>query len=267
MPRQRFARICHDVLQEWKAARRRVLKSGASRGAVHELRIQTRRLLALEALLAPRGGPRRDDSLAALLHRVFHAAGRVRDTQLSARALQELARSAPEAARLAAAQRKRQPRLARRLQRELREVRPRRLADSIAGWFEPARGQPGRVLTRRASARLQAAAKRLATDSRAGGNTTPHSLHRRRIRVKTLRYMAEFARAAGCALPRPLSLRRLMALQQDLGAVTDLDVQARRISRFAADDPAWRPTARQLLGKLHQSRTVALSRLGIATYS
>lgn len=217
-------------------------------------------------LLAPCSGTRRDTSLGVLLHDAFHAAGRLRDAQLCARALTKLARTTPQAARLAADQYQREARLTRHLRRELQIVRPGSLADVIAGWLQPSRGDPDDVLSRRATTRLRVAATRLASGARNGISTAAHSLHRRRIRVKALRYMAEFAAAAGCKLPRSLSLPRLAAQQRALGVVSDLDVQSRRITRFAADHPGWRPTVRQLLGELRHRRTVALDRLGIGTY-
>ncbi len=267
MPRPRFARICDDVLQQWKAARRRLLKSGASRGAVHELRIHTRRLLALEILLAPQGRPRSRDSLDGLVHDAFHAMGRLRDAQLSARALTKLARSIPKAQRLARDLRNRQPRLARHLQRDLRRLHPGQLAGIVADWLEPRRGDAERVLTRRATRRLCTAADRLAAKGPDHTRTTARSLHRRRIQVKALRYMAEFASAAGCPVPRSLSLPRLAAQQRALGAVTDLDVQARGITRFGREHPEWRSTANQLLRELRQRRGAALTRIGNRTYS
>ena len=267
MPSPRFARICDDVLQEWKAARRRLLKSAANRGAVHELRIQTRRLLALEMLLAPQGRLRGSGSLDELLHDAFRAMGRLRDAQLGAVDMAMLTPGIPEADRLARDLRDRQPQLARRLHRELRSLHASQLANIVAAWLEPARGDVEHVLPQRATRRLGAAANRLAIEGRNNTSTAARSLHRRRIRLKALRYMTEFAMAARCPVPRSLSLPRLAATLRALGAVTDLDAEARSIARFAAKHPAWRSTAKQLLRELHRRRTAALARIGNGTYS
>ena len=233
----------------------------------HELRIHTRRLLALETLLAPQGRLRGNGTLNGLLHDAFHEMGRLRDAQLGARAMAKLARSIPQADRLTTDLLDRQPRLARHLQRELRRLRPRQVADIVATWFTPSRGDTEQVLAQRASRRLRAAAGRLVADRRGNTSTAAHSLHRRRINLKALRYMSEFAIAARCPMPRSLSVPRLAAQQRALGAVTDLDVEARRVRRFAAGHPEWRSTANQLLRELRRRRTAALARIGNGTYS
>ena len=258
MARPRFQRVCREALGNWRSARQRVLKSDVTRGAVHRLRIRMRYLVALEALLAPRGGG--DPPVGEQLHDAFHAAGRLRDAQLGAHALRGLSRTVPDAARLARHEEQRVPHLVRRLQHELRAVRVGRVARTIHGWLEPSRGDPQRILTERAVRRLRAGLGWLATRPR-DSDSGAHALHERRLRVKQLRYMAGLARAAGCRLPRPLSLARLAALQKALGAVTDLDVQLRTIARFADMHPDWRPAARVLRGQLQRRRATALHAL------
>ncbi len=260
MRRPDFTPVCAAVLKDWKAARRRALRSGATRGAVHALRIRVRRLLALEKLLAPRGGRPRATTLAHELHDLFHASGRLRDAQLLARAMRSLGRGIPQAARLARHEQHREPRLARQLRRRLRDRPMSRLAPIVASWLQPRHGDPRVVLAERAARRLREAQQRLATGVRAGG-TAPHSLHRRRILLKELRYMAELAGEAGCALPRSLSVQQLTVLQQKLGAVTDIDMQLHKVARFGARHPGWRPSALQLRRELRRQRAAALESL------
>ena len=252
MPRPDFAPVCAATLQEWKAARRRVVESDARRGAVHAWRIQTRRLLALEALLAPRGAARRRGSLEHELHAAFHASGALRDAQVGAAALGRLARTTPEAARLARYLQRREPQLVRRLQRRLHATHGRQLARIIDGWYTPRRGDPGEVLTGRATRRLRSTGRRVNAMPRTVSGTA-RSLHRRRIRLKELRYMAELGRAAG--MPRLPRLARLITLQTRLGTVTDLDMLLRVLARFAAKHPHWRE-ARVLRRELLDRRSV-----------
>jgi CHAD domain-containing protein len=265
MARADFARICHDTLRDWKAARRRVLDSGAGRGAVHQWRICTRRLLALEVLLAPHGPTVPGTSLAGETRDAFHASGSLRDAQLCERALREMARAVPDAARLARHQGKRMPRLALRLRRELRELRPARIARVIARWSDTAGGDPDEVLAARATQRLRRRRQWLtpAPDRRGGAR----SLHRQRLQLKQARYMIDLVRAAGLPPPPHAAPARLTALQAGLGAVTDLDTQLRTVARFAAKHPGWQSSARALRRELRARRAAALARLGIGTYS
>jgi CHAD domain-containing protein len=248
-----FPPICAATLAEWKAARRRVLKVGAKREAVHNLRIQMRRLLALEALLAPREG-----EMQAALQDVLHASGRLRDAQLVASEMRNLAGAMPQVRQLADRQRKRRPRLTRRLCRDLRAVRPAQLARIVAGWLQPQRGNPRTVLARRAASRLR---ERLGRTRATGRSTSPHGLHQHRLRLKELRYMAGLAAAAGCALPGLLSLEQLAEQQNRLGAVTDIDMLLRKVARHATKHPDWRSSALELKRELRRQRAAALRNL------
>jgi CHAD domain-containing protein len=252
MSRPEFTRICAQVLQDWKTTRRRVLKSGATRGAVHALRIQMRRLLALEALLAPRGG-----AIKAGLQDIFHESGRLRDAQLVVLEFRQLVGAIPGVRQFVKRERQREPRLARKLQRELRATPVSRLAPIVAGWLQTKRGVTPATPARRAANRLRLRHKRLAAISYRE-STAAHSLHRHRINLKELRYMAELATAAGCALPRSLSLTEVAERQQQLGAVTDIDMQLHKIARFAARHAEWKPCALQLRRELQARRVMAL---------
>lgn len=251
-----FAGISRDTLRRWQAARRRVLDSRSDPAAVHDLRTSTRRLLAAEHLLAPTAMRRR---LARQLDDAFHAAGRLRNAQLSAQELQELSIAVPPAARLARHEARRIPALSRRLQRGLRDLHPARMADIVEQWLHPARGDTESVLAERARRRLHAQLPWMAAPTPT--QTTTHALHRRRIRLKQLRYMAELTQAAGTTLSAPLLLKRLAALQERLGAVTDVDMELRAVARFAARHPHWGEDARALRAGLLQRRATALHRL------
>jgi CHAD domain-containing protein len=265
MARPEFAFVCYAVLHDWKAARRRVLRSGATRGAVHTLRISARRLLALEALLAPAGSARRHGLIEAELHAVFRAAGRLRDAQLGEQGLRDLSRTVPEAGRLAAWQNKQQQPLARRLQRALRDLRNRRLGEIIDSWLQPARGDAARILAARSARRLRGRLRWLPAPGMRIDELTPHRLHRLRIHLKQLRYMAELVRAAGCPVPRGISLQQLEVLQHELGAITDLDMQLRLLGRMAADRPSWRSVTRALCRELRRRRAAVVQNLASAT--
>jgi CHAD domain-containing protein len=256
MARPGLVSIGRNTLSRWQAARRRTLDSHGDHAAVHELRTSTRRLLALELLLAPAGARRR---LAKRIDDAFHAAGRLRNAQLSSRELRQLSAVVPPAARLARHEEHRLPRLALRLQRELQEVHPAAITRNVEQWLQPARGNAETVLATRARRRLQAQLPWISAPAQ--WHASAHALHLRRIHLKQLRYMAELAQAAGLALPRHLSLRQLAALQERLGAVTDVDMELRVVARFSRRHPHWRDDARALRAELLQRRAAALHRL------
>jgi CHAD domain-containing protein len=251
MPAAGFARTCRQAFTQWHHARRRVLDRGATPGAVHDLRLCMRRLMALEALLAPRGRHELTEALDA----VFHASGKLRDAQLDARALRKLASTLPAATTLARHEATRLPRLQRRLQRELRHVQGSRLRREAAQWLDAREARnvdhaPG-------------ALRRLASAQRSISNSRPwptarRALHHRRLRLKQCRYMAELLRDAHGTLPRGMSLARLASLQRRLGVVTDLDVQLHAVARFGAHHPGWKDDARALRASLRHQRTLAL---------
>ena len=253
MAKPGFGDICRTALQDWKAARRRILKSGAGRGAVHQWRICTRRLLALEALLAPRTATA-SASLHSELHNAFHASGRLRDAQLTWHALRHWSAAIPEASRLARHEKQEIPRLAGKLCRTLRAIHAKRLARITSQWLLPPRGDAERILPARATRRLQQLQRRIA----ATPQDTARQLHRHRLLLKLARYMAEHARTAGLAVPAQLDPARLAKLQTELGRVTDLDVQLRAVARYARQHPDWRQTARALQTGLRGHRESAL---------
>lgn len=254
-----FAHAARKTLDDWKAARRRVLRSGATRNAVHEWRICTRRLLALEALLSPRAVPARGGPLGAMLHDAFHASGRLRDAQLIRRSMSALADAFPAAARLARHEKRRIPRLERHLLRELRRLSGADLGRIIEGWQPRDDGDPRQVHAIRAGRRLLAEHRRLARPP--AGHIAPHALHRHRIGLKRVRYMAELCRAAGCRLPGGLDAARLAALQRGLGRLTDLDMELRALSGFIEDHPKWRRPASGLRRELRRLRRQELDAL------
>jgi CHAD domain-containing protein len=238
------------VLDHWKSARRHVIHRHAGQSAIHEWRICSRRLLALEALLGPAASrPDRSD-LHTLLDAAFHATGKLRDAQLAAARLKRLATRFPAADRLHRHLQHGIPELRDRAERHVRDIRPRAVRKILQS-REPLRDPDISRTESRAGLRLRRAHRQL--QRAASRCRTARSLHRYRVQLKSLRYMLEFARAARLRIPAAAGApRHLGRAQRKLGGISDLRVLIRLLDRYAAKHPAWRLESAGLRQYLHR---------------
>jgi CHAD domain-containing protein len=172
--------------------------------------------------------------------------------------MRALAGSQPPALTLARHQKRRIPRLKQRLLRELRRLQVGQLSRIIEQWLTDRRDGAEERLRHRATLRLAAQKRWLARPTAA--RPTERALHKRRIRLKQVRYMAELAVAAGCPLPQGVDPGLLARLQTALGARTDIDMISRAIDRHARAHPRWAASADDLRNTL-RSRRAALAPL------
>lgn len=247
-----LAETCRRHLADWRAARRRILRSGPDRSAVHAWRISTRRLLAMEALLAPAATDEDASPIQALVRKSFRASGRLRDAQQVQRAMRELAGKQPEAARVARFEKRRLPRLRKRLLRHLKRVPARAPADAASAWLPQGVYRPNQLLVTRARRRLS---MRLRALSRPLPSTADaRELHAYRMLLKQARYMSELLQDAGLEVTAESTRTRMSELQTRLGAITDLDQALRAVRRVATQEPAWRTAADALRKALDRRR-------------
>lgn len=205
---------------------------------MHEWRIQSRRLFALEELLAPAGARRDRDGLRTRFHAAFHAAGRLRDAQVAIAQLELLSPRFPASGRLLRHLQRGIPGQRDRVARRIRNIKPRALRELLLFWgilHDPDLAQlasRAELRLRRAHLRLQRAERRC---------RTVRTLHRYRVHLKSLRYMQEFIRAAGLRMPSSLAApRHIDRLQRELGEISDIRVLIGLLDRFAAKHPAWK---------------------------
>ncbi len=225
----------HETLRDWREARHRLLQRGASTTSLHAWRVCTRRLMALEALLAPPSRLQRD-AVATALHPAFHAAGRLRDTQIAIQQLKQRQLRHPEARRLLRRLRKDLPRQREQVTRRVRKISVHQLRQSVKSWSRPATAGEMRTLAGRAMRRFVRAQAQLATQARKAGSVELHAL---RLQVKQVRYMRELLQRLRLAPRRERSLPALVRLQSALGAVTDLAELRHVVTRHAARHAGW----------------------------
>jgi triphosphatase len=247
-PRKAQPVVVHPSMQT-VAALRAVLREalahvlanapGAARGAdpeyLHQMRVGTRRLRA--ALRASRGLWRKDDvrALRRGLRKLARATGPARDWDVQYRRL-----GPPLRARAS-------------VRRHSAHAALRRALSTVSGWKVPraidASPPPlpdyARDVLERFDARVQRRAARIDwSDAQAR--------HALRIRLRRLRYAAEFMQGAFPRVDNSALMTALKELQDILGELNDLDV-GRRL-RAELDAPAVRPRPRtrerQLVSRL-----------------
>lgn len=237
-PGEALAAGARTAWREWRQAAVAARKHPGSRERVHRFRIATRRLLALEELLATtaRGHPLRDQ-----LGPAFHAAGHVRNVQVASARLDAVPDPTGAARAVARAARKRLPALVRRFARRLESLdrgalraaahrlrdRTRPVDDSPVAARAQARALTA-ALHRYAAARRQlaVAARHIRPDS------TDRAVHALRLRLKRVRYMRELlAPPAGTAAE---TVQWLANWQRSLGAIADMRAMLRLIDSHGA---------------------------------
>src|SRR5215831_11088211 len=233
------ARLAVHLAGSVRTARRRYRKrldrcrKKTSESAVHELRVETRRLLALLGLLE---SFHLDPSLKKLrkdFKKRLDDFDELRDTQVQLRRLRSLWPEFPEALNLRTILRQREQELIDRLAREIKAAgfeRLNRRLKEIERHLEQSAG----AATRDASGALAAAAARrdfarVAGLRRRARRSAPATLHRMRVAFKRFRYLNELLHPF---LPRltPERLDRMRQYQGAAGEIQDLEVLLARLA-------------------------------------
>jgi CHAD domain-containing protein len=160
----------------------------------------------------------------------------------------------------------------RRMNRSLRSVRYGRLLERWRAFLEaPALGpEAARPAREVASERIRRAHRRVVKPGRAiTAESPPEHLHDLRKRAKDLRYLLEFFSARHPATEMTRLVGELKALQDNLGAFQDDQVQAANLRAFADDlsRGGAGPEALVAIGQLvaHHERTSAAARAEFAS--
>ncbi len=235
VPARALDKAVRHIWRDWHAVTLKARRDPGSRRLVHRFRIATRRLLAVEDLLAtsPPGSPIRDRLDAA-----FRAAGRIRDLQICRTELAALDDRFQAVRAVARAARKRLPVLAQRLRHELRAVKPSEVRATVRRLRARLHAADGSAAARRARSRALATAllrcreaqRQLDRFARGlGPDSDDAALHSLRLRLKGVRYMSELLRSPGADDPR--ALRPFDVWQRALGGITDQRAVLREIDR------------------------------------
>lgn len=230
-----LARHLAELLKRTRRRYRRRLTQAQqhfSETAVHELRVETRRALALLDLLMALRLPAASSKARRALKRRLDAFDELRDTQVELNLVAPWLRKFPEAAEFAKFLRRCEANLRAEMRREIRKLKSRRVermlkalaqnvADAATGGGQAADYLRGPM--RRAYTRVMNLRRRIRPPE-------TRTIHRTRIAFKKLRYL--------CELLRPLlpgmtarRLRRMHAWQTRMGDIQDAEVLLAQIER------------------------------------
>ena len=227
------AALAAHLTDSIRAMRRRYRKRLArcqkkfSENAVHELRIETRRLLAMLDLLA---AFRRHDSLKKtrkVFKKRLDAFDELRDTQVQLAFLKPLCRQFPEAREFHLVLQRREQRLIGELRHEIKRMKQLRLERRLKALERELRQGPGEKSGR--SARTLAATALHETFSHVAGlrqrvrRNNTQTVHRMRVAFKRYRYMSELLQPFFRRLTAK-RLREMQAYQTLMGDIQDVEV-------------------------------------------
>jgi CHAD domain-containing protein len=209
----------------------------ARQGDVHELRIATRRMLALvefAAVLAPSGKWR---ALQRELRRPFRKCARLRDLQATRVHLRRM-RAANPALQIALLEMNGDVRRhRRRTANQLAAVQSRKTCQKIMRLAR--RGSVALPVGAAVNACLDSSRRAVRAARRRMANGGLRELHRARVAIKVCRYQLELAGALGAG-PPVAELRTMRRLQKEFGAITDLELLRRELKRCARRHPGQR---------------------------
>jgi CHAD domain-containing protein len=229
--------LARSLRQQWKHYRKQLKRCQhkCSPGAIHDFRVESRRLLSTLELLGGFLPARRVEKAQRLLKRHLDVFGDLRDTQVQLAAVGRMRRAFPAARPFYAWLREREERFTRRTRKNLRKVRTGRLGKLIAAGREDVQEQliistPRQALAAvlrsvdRAFRRTQQ--RRARIDAR-----DTLTIHRTRVAFKRFRYMVE---ALAEHLPA-VTEERLEAMhdyQTMMGEIQDAEVLRDTLDKF-----------------------------------
>ena len=237
--------------------------------AIHQLRVQTRRMVVWCDLL---GGLDADHhqirEARRRLKKLLRSLARLRDLQVQVILLTSVPkRLEPAARRLKRDLRNEEPHWDQRVKERLRRIRPSRLSSLMLGGetaatvvsaaIQAADPNGEAVVVGRWLMELQDAAETRLHDARGG---SPGALHRFRIAVKHLRYGLEAVSGSFVGISAT-TLRRLRNLQGKLGAIQDFEVCRVRLETLTGRHPGWTDELDPLRRWLLQQRDGRIRRL------
>ncbi len=261
-----------DVLQhlgaalagQWRRYRKRLKRCQRkfSAGAVHDSRIETRRLLATLELVAVFIPERKLKKLRRALKEHLDAFDPLRDTQVQLAGVESLRRALPAAKKFHRWLRQREVRYIRKARRAVKAVRTRRVGKRIAALEGELRRCRKKTAPVRAFAMaqdaIQIAFARVIRLSRRVSAKDPQTIHRTRIAFKGFRYMVE---ALSPLLPAVTDKHRQVMhdYQSMMGDIQDLKVLLSALDEYIESEANAR-AAQGLQAEFEQRREQLIRR-------
>ncbi len=225
----------------------------SSEKSVHDLRIATRRMLALvELLRALRAGPPLK-KLRKVFKQRLDSFDDLRDTQVQLQILQPLAADFAEAGLFARWLRRREKELRRELRRSIKDMRrrwvERRLKAVEKDLRKSAKAEAPQFSILQAETALRKAFARVRELRGRIQPEHPETIHRLRVAFKRFRYTSELLAPVLPGLT-PKRLRQMQALQRRMGDIQDMVVLLAGLRAAVAEGHLSAADARGLFGEL-----------------
>jgi CHAD domain-containing protein len=209
-----------------------------SEGAVHELRIETRRLLAMLDLLDALGVREALKKTRRIFKRRLDAFDELRDTHVQLSLLKPLCRDFPEAREFNLMLLRREKKLIGELHHDIEAVKQARLERRLKALEKELR-KSAKTKPRKAGVSLAAAAlsetfARVVLLRRMVRRNNTKTIHQMRVAFKRFRYMSELLQTM---LPRLTKkhLRRMQEYQSMMGDIQDMEVLLAGLKEAAAE--------------------------------
>ena len=259
-------RLDRTFKSAWRSYRRafKRCQKKLSRATVHQLRVETRRLLALVDLFEPLVAGQAADEVSRLAIQPFKTSGRLRDAQVMLCDVERRLRRFPDAKRFKKELLRREKRLGRQLGRELRRTRLKPLKSRM-----DALRQELRAAVKPAAGCHRARVRLLKGVDRAFANvvarrrsivpTEPHATHRTRIAFKKFRYMVEQLRPLipGLAAGLPGKLR---GHQKLMGDIQDCETLLAALDKFMREEKAEARRLREFRAAVKRDHAMLMAR-------
>lgn len=243
-PRKNLHRHLQRALKEsWKAYRRNFIRCRTefSEASVHQLRVESRRLLALLNLLQPLVGEAQIELPRDLVKKQLRRFARLRDTQVQLLHTGEKLRAFPRAKPFQRLLRKRERRLIRRVGARMHRARLGQIRQAMSALRKDVRrvladqsheGRHWNTLLRavnQASARVTELRQRCRQSDVA-------TIHRMRVAFKKFRYMVELLQPVLPDVPKR-TLRALHDFQGRMGEIQDAEMMLAALDKFGRKQP------------------------------
>jgi CHAD domain-containing protein len=239
---QLAARLDRAFKSAWRSYRRafKRCQKKVSWTAVHQLRVETRRLLALVDLFEPLAAGQAADELSRRAIQPFKTSGRLRDTQVLLCDVERRLRRFPDAKRFKRELLRREKRLARQLERKLRHTRLKPLKSRMDALRKELRAgvKPAEACHRARVCLLKGVDRAFANVVARRQSITPaepRTVHCTRIAFKKFRYMVEQLRPLLSRLPGG-SPRKLRDYQKLMGDIQDCETLLAALGKFMREE-------------------------------
>jgi len=259
-------RLDRTFKSAWRSYRRafKRCQKKLSRATVHQMRVETRRLLALMDLFKPLVASKAADELSRRAIQPFKTSGCLRDAQVMLCDVERRLGRFPDAKYFKTELLRRKKRLGRQLERKLRRTRLKPLKNRMDALREELRVAVKPVEgCHRAWVRLlngmdQAFANVVA---RRGSitPTKPHTVHRTRVAFKKFRYMVEQLRPLLSRLPGSLP-GRLRGHQKLMGDIQDCETLLAALDKFMREEKSEARRLRKFRAAVKREHAMLMTR-------